>query len=167
MYLVRQPGSFLGSSIRDSTDTSLLVASTIFLLGILAIYINYDSDRQRHYFRQTRGKCLIWGQAPRTIHAKYITANGQANQVNESLLLASGWWAVARNFHYLPELLASFLWSCTAGTASIVPYLYLMFLTALLVDRSYRHDERCRAKYGKSWEAYCELVPFKILPGIF
>jgi 7-dehydrocholesterol reductase len=162
MYLVRQPGDFL--AVQHNSNYSALLACVIFLLGALAIFINYDSDRQRQYFRRTKGKCLIWGQPPRKIHAKYITANGQ---VNESLLLASGWWGVARHFHYLPELLAAFLWSCTAGTASIVPYLYLMFLTALLVDRSYRDDERCRTKYGKSWDLYCELVPYRIVPFVF
>jgi 7-dehydrocholesterol reductase len=168
MYLVKQPGDFLGSFdgiLGNSTNTtSVGLASIIFLVGVLSIYVNYDSDRQRHYFRRTKGKCLIWGQPPRKIHAKYITANGH---VNESLLLASGWWGVARHFHYAPELMAAFMWSCTAGTASIVPYLYLMFLTALLVDRSYRDDERCRAKYGKSWEKYCELVPYRIMPFLF
>ena len=211
MYLVKQPGTFLGgfggseSSFLDGsisfmntcslnntpnttsatssclgfessigsgastfsaspTPTAIFLACLIFLVGALSIYINYDSDRQRHQFRRAHGKCLIWGKPPRKIHAQYITANGQ---VNESLLLASGWWGVARHFHYLPELLAAFMWSCTAGTASIVPYWYFMFLTALLVDRSYRDDERCRAKYGKSWELYCQHVPYRIVPFVF
>ncbi|KAL4519326.1 hypothetical protein Ndes2526A_g00418 [Nannochloris sp. 'desiccata'] len=164
MYLVRQPGTFLGGDLASSSDLKILFACLIFAVGVLAIYINYDSDRQRRHFRSTKGRCLIWGKPPHKITAKYITANGQ---VNESLLLASGWWGVARHFHYLPEILAAFMWSCTAGTASIVPYLYLIFLTALLVDRSYRDDERCRAKYGKSWELYCDLVPYRIVPFLF
>jgi 7-dehydrocholesterol reductase len=164
MYLVRHPGSILGGDFTSSSTGTFLFAFLLFTLGALAIFINYDSDRQRHHFRSTQGKCLVWGKPPRKITAKYTTANGQ---VNESLLLASGWWGVARHFHYLPELLAAFLWSCTAGTASIIPYFYLMFLTALLVDRSYRDDERCRAKYGKSWELYCDLVPYRVVPWLF
>ena len=31
-----------------------------------------------------------------------------------SLLLASGWWGVARHFHYLPEISASFFWTAPA-----------------------------------------------------
>ena len=47
------------------------------------------------------------------------------------------------------------------------PYLYVVFLTILLIDRSMRDDLRCSLKYGKHWKKYCELVPYKIVPGIF
>ena len=30
-----------------------------------------------------------------------------------------------------------------------------------------RDDTRCSLKYGKYWKKYCELVPYKIVPGIF
>ena len=44
---------------------------------------------------------------------------------------------------------------------------YAVFLTALLVDRAKRDTEKCRLKYGKYYEEYCDLVPYKIVPGIF
>lgn len=27
-----------------------------------------------------------------------------------------------------------------------------------------RDDEACREKYGKDWDKYCKLVPYKIIP---
>ena len=39
-----------------------------------------------------------------------------------------------------------------------------MFLTILLVDRAGRDDARCRAKYGRFWDQYCERVPYRICP---
>ena len=153
MYLVRNPGSM-----------GPMTAAAVFIAGVACIFINYDSDRQRHAFRQCQGKCTIWGRPPKKIEARYVTADGR---VKTSLLLASGWWGLARHFHYLPELLGAFAWSCSAGTASIVPYVYCIFLCALLVDRSYRDDERCKAKYGKSWELYCNMVPYRIIPFVY
>ena len=44
---------------------------------------------------------------------------------------------------------------------------YAVFLNVLLVDRAKRDTEKCRLKYGKYYEEYCELVPYKIVPGIY
>ena len=40
-------------------------------------------------------------------------------------------------------------------------------LTGLLVHRAVRDDVRCRSKYGKWWGAYCELVPYKLVPYVW
>ncbi len=50
--------------------------------------------------------------SPRKIVAKYTTGDGREKT---SLLLTSGWWGLARHFHYLPEILAAFFWSMPAG----------------------------------------------------
>jgi 7-dehydrocholesterol reductase len=92
---------------------------------------------------------------------------GRRRRDEEEHLLASGWWAVARHFHYLPEITASFFWTAPALFGKLPPYLYVIFLTVLLIDRSVRDDTRCSLKYGKYWKKYCELVPYKIIPGIF
>jgi 7-dehydrocholesterol reductase len=49
----------------------------------------------------------------------------------------------------------------------ILPLFYAVFLTSLLVDRATRDENKCRLKYGKHYERYCKLVPYKILPGLF
>ena len=95
--------------------------------------------------------------------AKYATSTGETK---ESILLVSGWWGVARHFHYLPELAATFLWSVPALFFSILPYFYFFFLTVLLVHRSFRDELRCHDKYGKYWEQYRKLVPYRLIPNI-
>ena len=138
----------------------------IFFLGLLSIFINYDSDHQRYVFRQTNGNCLIWGKDPKEkmIVATYKTADGSTRT---NLLLVSGWWSFSRHFHYMPELLASFFWSAPAlSSGFVIPYFYVIYLTVLLVDRAYRDDERCAKKYGKDWKTYCDRVPYKIVPGV-
>jgi 7-dehydrocholesterol reductase len=142
------------------------LTATILLLtaGTLTILVNYFADRQRQKVRSTEGNCLIWGKKPNLIVANYTTQQGEAKQ---NLLLASGWWGLARHFHYVPELAAAFCWSVPALFNNFIPYFYFVFLTCLLLDRAFRHERRCKRKYGESWDDYCEKVPFKVIPFLF
>ncbi|CAM9438720.1 unnamed protein product, partial [Sphacelaria rigidula] len=149
MYLVKHP-----------IDLGLYGTVGIALAGFLCIWANYDADRQRHSFRQAKGKLNVWGKPAEYIVANYINARGEPS---EGLLLLTGWWGVSRHFHYLPEILGAFFWTLPAA---IAPYFYTVFLVLLLVDRAFRDDTRCRAKYGKHWDKYCARVPYKILPGV-
>jgi 7-dehydrocholesterol reductase len=145
-------------------DWPLPIALGIFLLGIGAIYVNYAADAQRQRVRATQGQRTVWGKAPRLIHARYQTEDGVEHQ---SLLLVSGWWAVARHFHYVPEITLALAWSLPAGFNDFVPYFYVLFLTILLLDRATRDDKRCARKYGKYWDEYRAIVKWKVLPGIY
>eukprot|EP00252_Welwitschia_mirabilis_P004381 TRINITY_DN14732_c0_g1_i1.p1 TRINITY_DN14732_c0_g1~~TRINITY_DN14732_c0_g1_i1.p1 ORF type:complete len:468 (-),score=58.01 TRINITY_DN14732_c0_g1_i1:391-1794(-) len=153
LYLVNHP-----------VNLGLQLFIGIVVLGILCIFINYDCDRQRQLFRKTDGNCTIWGKTPSKIVASYVTANGQKKS---SLLLTSGWWGMSRHFHYVPEILAAFLWTVPGLFNHFLPYFYVIFLTILLFDRAQRDDKRCQAKYGKYWDMYCKKVPYKIVPGIY
>jgi 7-dehydrocholesterol reductase len=153
MYLVLHP-----------VQLSVFAALLIFVSGAACILINYFADRQRQVVRATNGQCTIWGQKPRMTLAAYTTAHGEQKQ---SILLSSGWWGVARHFHYLPEIAGAFFWSVPALFASPVPYFYVTFLTILLVDRALRDDARCANKYGEYWRDYCALVPYKIIPFVY
>lgn len=133
-------------------------------LGLVSIWANYAADAQRQRVRATDGKTTVWGRAPEIIRAKYTTADGREH---ESLLLASGYWGVARHFHYVPEILLALAWSLAAGFHDFVPYFYVTFLTILLLDRSVRDDRRCRNKYGAAWDDYCARVKYKVVPGLF
>jgi 7-dehydrocholesterol reductase len=152
LYLVHHP-NHLGAPI----------ALAIFVLGVLAVFINYFADEQRQRVRATNGQTTVWGKKPEIIVGHYVTERGEAK---ESLLLASGFWGLARHFHYVPEISAAFFWSLPALFSNVLPYFYVVFLTVLLSDRAMRDDNRCAAKYGKDWEAYRKKVPYKILPGI-
>lgn len=44
----------------------LPLAATILTVGWTCIFVNYDADRQRAYFRKTSGKAPIWGSLPGT-----------------------------------------------------------------------------------------------------
>ncbi len=153
MYLVHHPIHF-----------HAVAAWGIFLGGVASILVNYLADLQRQRVRAKNGKCLVWGSKPELIEAVYQTETGE---VKQSLLLASGWWGLSRHFHYIPELCAAFFWSLPALFSNFFPYFYLVFLTILLVDRAFRHDERCKKKYGPAWDRYCQKVPYKLIPYVF
>lgn len=139
-------------------------AVTVVGLGLLAVVLNRQADRQRHRVRATGGDTRIWGRPPALIRARYTTGDGVER---ESLLLASGFWGVARHFSYVPELAVAALLTLPTGLSHPVPWIYPLYLAVLLVHRTERDDARCRAKYGSAWSEYCERVPWRILPGIY
>jgi 7-dehydrocholesterol reductase len=140
------------------------LALAIFAIGTLAVVINFLADRQRQEVRATGGACKVWGEPPELVVARYRTSDGRPR---ENLLLASGYWGIARHFHYLPELVAAFCWTLPVGFTRALPWFYPAFLTVLLVHRALRDERRCAAKYGADWLRYCRLVPYRIVPGVF
>lgn len=154
-------GQYLADRPRDLHPA---IALGIVVLGVVALWTNFAADAQRQRVRATDGRTTVWGRPPRTLLARYRTADGSERT---NLLLVSGYWGVARHFHYVPELALALAWTLPAGLDHAIPYFYFVFLTILLVDRASRDDARCRAKYGAAWEEYCRLVPAKIVPGIW
>lgn len=132
--------------------------------GLLSIRVNYAADEQRQRVRATKGDTQIWGRTPQLIKAKYTPADGVPR---ENLLLVSGWWGVARHFHYLPELGLALAWTIPVGFQHGLPWFYMIFLTILLTHRALRDDERCARKYGAAWDEYRSRVRWRMLPGVF
>ncbi|XP_059156341.1 uncharacterized protein LOC131941239 [Physella acuta] len=140
------------------------VAAGILFSGAASIYINYAADAQKQKARGANGNCTIWGRRAEIVHARYRLENGD---VKENILLASGWWGLSRHFHYIPEILLAFFWSVPALFDHLLPYTYVIYLTVLLIQRSYRDEIKCGLKYGDFWHQYCRKVPHKIVPFIF
>lgn len=165
--LVWVPGVYTSASLYLVNHPHHLkagIAFLIFAFGLLGILINYFADRQRQRVRLTDGKCLIWKKIPFLISVSYTT---DSKEVKHSTLLASGWWGLARHFHYIPELIAALCWTLPALFIHVLPYFYFFFLLILLVDRAARHERRCAQKYGAQWKLYCEKVPYKWIPFIY
>lgn len=140
------------------------VAGLMVAVGLAAIWVNYDADAQRQRVRATNGDTLVWGKRPELLRAEYTTADGKRH---ESLLLLSGWWGVARHFHYVPELTLAAAWCAPSGFTHFLPWFYFFFLAILLTDRARRDERRCAAKYGHFWEQYRRRVPWRMVPGLY
>ena len=93
---------------------------------------------------------------------EYQTTEG----TRRSKLLTSGWWGTARHINYTFELLLALCWNLPGIYISLWPLLYNLFLAVLLTHRLWRDEEKCLNKYGKGWRAYCEVVPYRLIPGI-
>lgn len=162
--LVWVPGIYTTTTlylVNHPNHLGIGVAGLIFVLGTACILANYFADRQRQLVRKTEGQCLVWGRKPLLTVANYTTEKGEKKQ---NVLLASGWWGIARHFHYVPEILGAFFWSIPAGFHHFLPYFYVIFLTILLLERAFRDDRRCAMKYQEDWKLYCRQVPYKIIP---
>lgn len=147
------------------------VALSLFVLSLAAVALNYAADRERDVFRATNGKALVWGKPPRYITAQYSVTNPTTGKETKrtSLLLASGFWGMARHFQYFFELVAAWSWCLLANPLvnGLIPLWYATFLTTLLIDRAKRDSIKCHKKYGKFYADYCRLVPYKIIPGVY
>ncbi|KAF2730539.1 sterol C-14 reductase-like protein [Polyplosphaeria fusca] len=53
------------------------------------------------------------------------------------------------------------------GWGMIFTYFFMVYFAVLLVHRERRDEDKCRRKYGKDWDRYCELVPYRIIPYIY
>ena len=148
-YLVKNIGTDYNNSI-------------IFLItGIVGIIINYWADYQRKYFRETNGNCKIFGRNPRYLTMYYIDNFGDM-KINK--LLLSGFWSISRHFNYIPELVAAYSWCLCCN--SIYGWMYPIFLTILLFHRAERDSQKCSKKY-LNWYNYCQIIKYKIIPGIY
>lgn len=140
-------------------------------VGLVGVLLNFWADDQRQRFREKKGECTVWGKQPVFIEAEYESFNADKGVIEKhhSLLLASGWWGAARHCQYLFELIAAYSWALLAGlgTHGALPLFYPIFLTILLIHRAHRDEQKCLAKYGKFYERYMELVPYKIVPFVY
>jgi len=157
--------------VQHPSGLSFPVALALFVLSMTGVALNYAADLERDVFRATNGEALVWGKKPKFITAEYTISDLKTGKVQtkRSLLLASGFWGMARHFQYFFELTAAYSWCFLANPMQngVLPMFYALFLTGLLVDRAKRDTDKCHLKYGKYYEEYCRLVPYKIIPGVY
>jgi 7-dehydrocholesterol reductase len=150
--------------VEHPVELSPVAVGGILTLGAAGYVMFLSANRQRDRFRRTGGRCRIWGREVRSIPATYRTADGM---IHETTLLASGWWGLARHANYLGDVMMATAFSLTCAFTHLLPYSYPICLTVLLIHRVYRDDRRCRDKYGAAWDAYCAVVPYRMVPGFW
>lgn len=82
-------------------------------------------------------------------------------------LIVSGWWGFCRHPNYVGDLIMALSWSLPCGFSHILPYFYFIYFTALLIHRQLRDEHHCRMKYGEDWGRYCNIVKWRLIPGVY
>ncbi|ORY01304.1 7-dehydrosterol-delta 7-reductase [Basidiobolus meristosporus CBS 931.73] len=150
--------------VRNPIDLSWWNFSFLLAVGMVGYYIFRTVNNQKDVTRKSDGKNRIWGKPARVIRAHYTTSDGKEHT---SILLTSGYWGISRHFNYVGDLLmcAAFCFCC--GFDHLLPHFYVIYMFILLAHRIQRDHTRCRGKYGKYWDEYCKLVPWKLFPYFF
>lgn len=159
-YMYTLQGLFL---VFHPVELSLSYTIFVLALGLIGFYIFASANNQKDEFRRN-AEALIWGKKPESLKCQYKTLDGNTR---ETKLLLSGWWGVSRHMNYTGDLLLSLAYSLACGVNYLFPYFYFIFLSILLINRCYRDEKRCQDKYGKSWNEYCGLVPYRLIPYIW
>lgn len=149
--------------VNRSPNISIKTSIIIFLLGAYFTYKNYEVDRQKEIFKKNKEHSIINGKPAKWLDVKY---NKDGKEVDSKLLL-SGHWGYSRHTNYTYEILTSATWSAVGYQYGPIPFLYLGYITFLLVHRIYRDEKKCKAKYGKYWKEYCDLVKYRLIKGIY
>ncbi|CAE6353935.1 unnamed protein product [Rhizoctonia solani] len=82
-------------------------------------------------------------------------------------LLTSGWWGMCQHPNYLGDWIMSVSYSLPTGFNTPITYFYCIYFLILLLHRQSRDDGHCRKKYGKDWDTYTNIVPWRMFPYIY
>ncbi len=149
--------------INNNPDISELTALTIFTLGIYFTYKNYEVDYQKELFKKNKENTIIDGKKCEYLPVKYMKDDKEV----DSKLLLSGHWKYSRHTNYTYEILTSACWSAVGYQYGIIPFTYLTYIIILLIHRIYRDEKKCKDKYGKYWDQYCEKVQYRLIKNIY
>eukprot|EP00048_Salpingoeca_helianthica_P014594 m.222486 g.222486 ORF g.222486 m.222486 type:complete len:424 (-) comp16040_c0_seq1:24-1295(-) len=135
-------------------DLSPLHLAAVLLVQAVGYWIFRAANGQKDAFRKNPND-------PALAHLKTLpTERG-------TKLLISGWWGTARHINYFGDLLMGLAWCLPCGFGSPIPYFYSIYFTILLIHRDSRDDHNCSIKYGKDWDKYKKIVPYRIVPYIY
>ena len=125
-------------------------------LAVTGQFLFRMSNKQKDSFRKDPQNAQIWGKPARYLDTKAGTR-----------LLASGTWGLSRHFNYVADELMAISWSIPCLFATPIPYFYPIYFAVLLIHRERRDNLLCAEKYGEDWDRYCELVKWRIIPGVY
>ena len=141
--------------VRHTHELPYWAVGGIVALNVVGYIVFRGANSQKHRFRKDPG-AAIWGKPPEIIRT-----------AQDSLLLTSGWWGLARHINYLGDLMMALAWCLPCGFDSPLPYFYVAYFLILLIHRERRDNAACQAKYGADWDAYCRKVPWRIIPYVY
>lgn len=136
------------------TTLSPLSATFIILLNTIGYCMFRGANSQKDRFRRDPNHASVQ-------HLKTMSTQ------RGTKLIVSGWWGFCRHPNYLGDLTMALSWSLPCGFSHILPYFYFIYFMALLIHRQLRDEHHCRSKYGRDWDRFCQIVRWRLIPGIY
>ncbi|CUM49608.1 unnamed protein product [Debaryomyces tyrocola] len=136
----------------NSLELGYIKVALILALSFTGYYIFHSSNKQKSDFRM--------GKLDHLNLKSIKTKTG-------SKLLCDGWWGISQHTNYFGDWLIGWSWCLPTGFQTLLTYFYVIYFGVLLVHRQTRDEAKCRLKYGKQWEEYEEIVPYKIVPYVY
>ena len=128
--------------------------AVVLALELIGLAVFRSSNNEKNTFRTD-------AQHPFTRSARYLSTHTGGR------LLLSGWWGRSRHPNYAGDWLMALSWSLLCGVQHPIVYFYPLYFAVLLIHRQRRDDHKCGQKYGRDWDKYCALVPYRIIPFIY
>ena len=128
--------------------------SGVVLLYCVGLYIFRAANNEKDTFRKEP-------DAPEVANLSYVPTD------RGTRLLADSWWGMARHVNYLGDWIIGLSWCLATGFHSPIPYFFAVYFAILLIHRERRDEHKCAGKYGDAWVTYTQVVPYRIVPGLY
>ncbi|KAJ1672500.1 erg24, C-14 sterol reductase, partial [Spiromyces aspiralis] len=133
---------------------SALFTALVATLAVVSFLTFRLSNSEKNAFRADPNH-------PSVRHLEYIETEAG------SKLLVSGWWGMARHINYTGDWFFGLAQCLATGFETPMTYFFAAYFLVLLLHRNNRDEHKCRQKYKKDWDRYCERVPYQFIPFIY
>ena len=138
---------------------------TVLFISYLFVYWVWDTtNSQKNRFRAAETGRLVQRKAFPQLPWQTVHNPRTLTSKNGDTILADGWYGYARKIHYTCDFFFALSWGLVCGFQSPFPWFYPIFFGCMIVHRTWRDVQKCRAKYGEAWEEYEKLVPYLFIP---
>ena len=143
-------------TVPNAADVSPAVATGCVVLFFMGWALTRGANLQKFGWRHNKAPMFL-GRANETV----VGSKGR--------LLVSGFWGLARHINYTGEIIQGLSLALPGYlvSGSFLPFLYPVYYVLLFVGRDQDDDKSCQEKYGKAWDKYVAMVPYRMVPGIY
>ncbi|PSR97338.1 ergosterol biosynthesis ERG4/ERG24 family-domain-containing protein [Coniella lustricola] len=134
----------------------------------------YRFKKKQASFSSNSPPATAENESPTIAKPTQQTSKVIKSQDGTQVLYCGGLWAIARHINYVGEVLEAvgIALAVVGGQSpttiqTSLPWLYPLYYVGLLVARERDDDARCKEKYGKLWDEYCQRVPYRLVPFVY
>jgi delta24(24(1))-sterol reductase len=137
----------------------------LFFVSYLCVYWVWDTaNSQKNAFRMTeQGKTVERNTFPQLPWRHVCNPKTLVTEDGDTIFV-DGWYGLARKIHYSCDMFFALSWALITGFDSPLPWFYPVFFAIMIGHRAMRDINKCKTKYGKTWDEYEKQVPSLFIP---